>query len=65
MIKYEDRCVQCTTVGLRCRGSACPNRDIPVLYCDRCEDEIDDEGYEVDGEDLCEYCLKEMFRKEG
>lgn len=65
MIKYEDRCVQCTTVGLPCLGNACSNKNVPVLYCDRCEDEIEDEGYEVDGEDLCEYCLKEMFRKEG
>ena len=65
MIKYEDRCVQCTTVGLHCLGDACGNKNVPVLYCDRCEDEIEDEVYEVDGEDLCEYCLKEMFRKEG
>jgi formylmethanofuran dehydrogenase subunit E len=36
-----------------------------VHYCDRCGGEIpDDEIYEVDGEELCEDCLKEKFRKE-
>jgi formylmethanofuran dehydrogenase subunit E len=36
-----------------------------VHYCDKCGYEIPDgEIYEVDGEELCEDCLKEMFRKE-
>ena len=64
MIKYVDMCVQCTAVGLPCQGSCCPNLNVPFLYCDRCKDRIDDDAYEVDDEDLCEDCLKEMFKKE-
>jgi formylmethanofuran dehydrogenase subunit E len=36
-----------------------------VHYCDKCHEEIiDDEIYEVDGEELCEECLKDMFRRD-
>lgn len=59
MIKYEDYCVDCE----HCIGFACPYKmKIPVHYCDKCGDAIDD-VYEVDGEELCETCLKNKFRK--
>jgi len=62
MIKYENQCVDC---GLPCLGSRCSHRNVLVYYCDVCGDEIDiDDVYEVDDEDLCEDCLKEMFKKE-
>jgi len=48
--------------GYPCRGSSCPNRDVPVYYCDKCGEELE-EVYEVDGEELCEECLKEKFLK--
>lgn len=32
-----------------------------VYYCDRCGDELCSDRYRVDDEDLCEYCLKDMF----
>jgi hypothetical protein len=35
---------------------------VEVYYCDKCGDELD-EIYEVDGDDLCEECLKERFRR--
>lgn len=60
MVKIENRCVDC---GFPCLGSACPHRNVKVHYCDKCGEEID-EIFEVDGEDLCEECLKDMFRKE-
>lgn len=64
MIKKENLCVDCTAVGLHCRGSACPNnKPVPVHVCGQCGDVLDD-VYEVDGEELCEDCLKEMFRKD-
>lgn len=63
MLKYEDDCVGCTASGLPCLGKCCPRRNIPVYYCDECEEEIEGEVYEVDGEDLCEHCLKNRFRK--
>ena len=59
MIKTVNECVNC---GLPCLGDTCPNRHVTRCYCDRCGDETD-ELYEVDGEDLCEDCLKDMFRK--
>lgn len=59
MKRIENHCVCC---GLPCLGSSCPNRNVPVHYCDKCKEELDD-IYEVDGEELCEECLKEMFLK--
>ena len=65
MEKIENHCVGCAD-GLGCMGSACPNREVKVIYCDCCGSEINsDEVYEFDGDDLCEYCLKDMFRKGG
>jgi hypothetical protein len=62
MIKYENHCVDC---GKPCLGNACPYRNVPVCYCDNCNDELPADGaYEFDGEDLCEDCLKAKFKKE-
>ena len=61
MIKYEDQCVDC---GLPCLGSSCPYRNVEVHYCDHCDEELYEDIYVVDGEELCEGCLKSMFRKE-
>lgn len=64
MVKIENQCVGCPQ---GCMGSGCPNRNVEVYYCDNCGNEIDiDELYEVeDGEDLCEDCLKALFKKGG
>ena len=62
MRRYESNCVGCTSMGVPCMGFTCPNRKVPVYYCDKCEEELD-EVYEVDGEELCEECLKDMFRR--
>jgi len=62
MVRYEDQCCGCAVPGYPCRGSSCPNRDVPVYYCDKCGEELE-EVYEVDGEELCEECLKEKFLK--
>lgn len=64
MEKHENQCVGCPP-EIGCMGSACPNRNVKVIYCDKCGEEIDpDNVYEVDGDDLCEDCLKKKFRKE-
>ena len=60
MVKIENHCVDC---GLPCLGKACPNREVEVHYCDKCGEELED-IFEVDGEELCEECLKDMFMKE-
>lgn len=64
MMKVENQCCHCATPGYPCLGSACPNRNVEVFYCDECGEEIEDDIYEVDGAELCEECLKKMFKKE-
>lgn len=65
MVKIENHCCECSTPGYPCIGDACVLRNVEVHYCDHCDEEIvDDEIYEVDGEELCEECLKKLFRKE-
>ena len=64
MVKIENHCCDCAAPGYPCLGSACPNRNVEVYYCDECGEELDDDIYDVDGEELCEECLKERFRRE-
>ena len=62
MIKIKNECVGC---GLPCIGSACPHRNVIRCFCDKCKEEVDPgDLYEVDDVDLCEDCLKLMFKKE-
>lgn len=56
MITYEDLCVNCTGMGLSCKGSSCPNKNIRVLICDSCGKAFD-ELYKLDGEELCAKCV--------
>ena len=62
MVRYENHCCDCAVPGYPCSGSSCPNRNVPVYYCDSCGEELE-EIYDVDGEELCEDCLKDMFRR--
>ena len=65
MVRIENHCCQCAVPGYPCLGNLCVLRNVEVHYCDNCDEEIiEDEIYEVDGEELCEECLKERFRKE-
>lgn len=59
MKKIENHCNCCT---LPCID--CGLKRVPVYYCDKCGEEIEDDVYEAEGEDLCEDCLKERFKKE-
>lgn len=63
MVKYENQCCDCATDGYPCLGNLCALRRVEVYYCDQCGEELD-EIYDVDGEELCEECLKEMFRRD-
>lgn len=62
MKQIENQCVGCPSER-GCLGDGCPNRNVEVYYCDQCGYEIEDDVYEVDGEDLCEDCLKNTFKK--
>ena len=61
MICYEDECVGCPP-EMGCRGLGCPNRNVPRLHCDRCDEERET-LYAFDGEELCEDCLLDNFEK--
>lgn len=64
MKKYVDLCVGCTALGMLCKGEGCPYfKPVPLPFCDKCDEEITDNIYEVDGEELCEECLKARFLK--
>lgn len=39
MVKYENECMGCTSIGLHCIGSSCRNRNVPHFYCDECGEE--------------------------
>ena len=64
MMRVENRCFDCAAPGYPCRGAMCPNRRVEVYYCDRCGEEIEGDIYEDDGEEICEECLKEKYRKD-
>ena len=60
MITYEDECCGCTTESYPCLGSACPNRNVKHLYCDKCKDDVE-KLYKYDGQEICEECLLKEF----
>lgn len=55
MKKIESECVGCTSVGLHCIGSSCPNLNVPHFYCDECGCEEKLRRY--NGRELCADCL--------
>lgn len=59
MVTYEDECVGCPT-EMGCLGSACPNRNVKHLYCDRCGND-EEKLYKYNDEELCEECLLGEF----
>ena len=61
MITYEDECVGCPT-EMGCMGNACPNRNVPYLYCDKCNELVDD-LYEWDDEQVCIDCIVKSLKK--
>lgn len=64
MTKIENHCCDCATPGYPCRGRLCPLTSVEVHYCDHCGEEIVGDIYDVEDEELCEECLKEMFRRD-
>lgn len=58
-IEYENECVSC---DLPCLGSACPNRRVPHLYCDKCKHEVDD-LYDYDDKQICLDCIVKQLKK--
>lgn len=66
MTRIENHCCSCASPGYPCLGSACSLTRVEVTYCDKCDPKCNtplDEVYDVDGKELCEDCLKDMFRR--
>ena len=61
MIKYENYCCDCAVPGYPCIGNSCPNVNVPVYYCDACEDETYAK-YLVDNEHYCEAHAKQYMQ---
>lgn len=61
MIKYENHCCGCAVPGYPCLGNSCPRINVPVYYCDYCNDNIRAE-YEIEDEHYCEDCAKEHLK---
>lgn len=56
MVETTNECVNC---GLPCIGSNCPYYSVTRFYCDSCGTECEpDKLYIVEGDELCEECLK-------
>ena len=60
MIAYEDECCGCAVPAYPCMGSACLNRNVSHLYCDKCDKEVE-KLYKCDGEEICIKCLLAEF----
>lgn len=62
MVKYEDECCGCATENYPCLGSDCSNRHVKHLYCDECNDDVE-ELYDFECVQLCKECLLKKFEK--
>ena len=62
MITYEDECCGCAVPAYPCIGDACPYRNVPHLYCDKCKEAVDD-LYEWDDEQVCIDCIVKSLKK--
>ena len=61
MKKTENECVGCTSLGLPCLGSGCPNWAVTRWYCDKCGEEA--QLYLFDDQELCIDCIETMLEK--
>lgn len=62
MVKYENECCGCATESYPCMGSACPNRNVPHFYCDKCGEDVE-ELLHYNGEQWCLDCIYESLEK--
>ena len=62
MIKYENHCCSCAVPAYPCIGISCPNVNVPVYYCDSCNNDIYAQ-YEIEGEHYCEDHAKEHLKE--
>lgn len=63
MVRFENQCCSCAVPAYPCLGSSCPNRNVPVLICDKCKDEVEELFWWDDTEQWCIDCIKENLEK--
>ena len=61
MIKYENQCCDCAVPGYPCEGNSCPYLNVPVYYCDTCNNDTYAD-YDIDGEHYCREHVKEYLK---
>ncbi len=61
MVRIEDECVDCPP-EMGCIGNACPYKNVPRLYCDKCGDEFD-VLYWWNHEQLCLDCIETQLER--
>lgn len=60
MVVYEDQCIGCPK-EMGCLGDSCPNRNVPVLICDVCGEEVDElYEWDIDNDKRCRECMDEV-----
>ena len=60
MIRYENHCCECAVPGYPCEGKSCSQINVPVYYCDFCDNDTCAE-YDIDGEHYCKEHAEELF----
>lgn len=61
MIKIINECCDCAVPAYPCLGSACPRRNVPHYYCDKCKDE--ERLYYYEGQELCIGCIEDLLEE--
>lgn len=62
MIRYENHCCDCAVPAYPCIGNSCPRVNVPVYYCDCCNNDTYAK-YDIEGEHYCEDCAKEYLKE--
>ena len=64
MVVFENQCTGCSDLGIPCLGMCCPNRKVPVFYCDNHNCPANHDGtdrlFRVADSQLCMDCVEEI-----
>ena len=60
MMRIENDCVDCPK-EIGCIETACPYKNVPHYYCDKCKEETD--LFHFEDEQLCIDCIKKRLEK--
>lgn len=62
MLRYENHCCDCAVPGYPCIGNSCPYINVPVYYCDFCENDVYAK-YSIKDGHYCEDCAKAYLKE--